>query len=202
MKKIGYLLVLSIISFNAIAQETTDEAVEKPVGFQKDKLFTGGSLNLSFGNRTTALGISPYFGYSLNRFIDVAASVGVNYISQRDVLYSGDKARQTIIGPGAFVRIYPVHFLFAHAQYEYNFIRVKYFPLNNLPTETQRFQAPSVLVGGGYTSGRKDGTMFYYLSVLWDVANNKNSPYVDELNRAIPIFRAGIQIGLFQNHGR
>ncbi len=204
MKKIWYFLIGSIISFNAIAQEKTDEDDDKPRGFQKDKLFTGGSLNLSFGNRTTALGISPYFGYSLNKFIDIAASVGVNYISQRDVEINGDKVRQTIIGPGAFVRVYPVHFLFAHAQFEHNFIKFKYIPdaNNTYMPQTEHVKATSFLIGGGYTSGRRDGNTFYYLSVLWDVGNSIYSPYKDELNRAIPIFRAGIQIGLFQGRNK
>ncbi|MEO7264834.1 MAG: hypothetical protein ABIW38_07975 [Ferruginibacter sp.] len=206
MKKIWYFLILSTVSFNALAQEKTDENEDKPKGFQKDKLFTGGSLNLSFGNRTTALGISPYFGYSLNKYIDVAASVGVNYTSQRDPTgYGvGDKIRQTIIGPGALLRIFPVHFLFAQAQYEHNFIKYKYLssPNSSYADYTANIEANSLLVGGGYSQGRRDGTMFYYLSVLWDVANNANSPYVDELNRALPIFRAGIQIGLFQGKSK
>ncbi|MEO6405350.1 MAG: hypothetical protein ABIY51_06095 [Ferruginibacter sp.] len=201
MKKLWYLLFVLSISLNALAQEKAKDEEEKPTGFQKDKLFTGGSLNLSFGSGYTSLGLSPFFGYSLNKYLDAAVSVGYNYTSQRDLAYLGDKARQTVIGPGAFVRIYPVHFLFAHAQYEYNFIKFKYIPGNNLPNETQNFKVSSVLIGGGYTSGRKDGSMFYYLSVLWDVAKDKNSPYVDELSRTLPIFRAGIQLKLFQGKG-
>lgn len=200
MKKIWYFLVGSIISFNAIAQEKTGGDEDKPRGFQKDKLFTGGTLNLSFGNRITQLGISPYFGYSLNKYLDVAVSVGFNYSSQRDNIVAGDKVRQTIIGPGAFVRVYPVHFLFAQAQIEHNFINLKYIPdaNNTYMPQTEHLKSTSFLIGGGYTSGRRDGNTFYYLSVLWDVGNSIYSPYKDELNRAIPIFRAGYNIALFQ----
>jgi hypothetical protein len=202
--KNGFVFFLLItIAFNAAAQE--EEKSEKAGGFKKENLFTGGTLNLSFGNQVTALGLSPFFGYSINRFVDVAASVGVNYISQRDYSYynSNDKLRQTIFGPGAFVRVFPVKFLFAQAQYEYNFIRYKYI-LPGAPTEILNLKASSFLIGPGYAGGReRDNNSYYYISVLWDIANSKNSPYKDNLNRAVPIIRAGYNIALFQGrYGR
>jgi len=33
---------------------------------------------------------------------------------------------------------------------------------------------------------------------MWDVLKDENSPYTDNLNRAIPQIRAGFNIGLFQ----
>ena len=77
------------------------------------------------------MGIGPYFGYSVNKYLDVAVSANVNYTSQRDYFVYGDKVRQTVYGPGAFVRVYPVRFIFAQAQFEHNFIRVKYIPAEN-----------------------------------------------------------------------
>lgn len=174
---------------------------EEKRGFKKENLFTGGSITASFYSGGTVLGVTPYFGYSLNRFVDVAASVNFNYTSQRDIYVYGDKVRQTIWGPGAFVRLYPVKFLFAHAQYEHNFIKQKYYAVENsgYQDEVYKFNASSFLVGGGYCSGRQDvGDVFYYFSVLWDVKKDINSPYVDELRRTLPIFKAGLQIPLFQ----
>jgi hypothetical protein len=69
-------------------------------------------------------------------------------------------------------------------------------------------------VGGGFASGREKGsTTFYYISVLFDVLKNINSPYVNVTYNPndpsqqrvdiVPIFRAGINVGLFQNrYGR
>ena len=37
----------------------------------------------------------------------------------------------------------------------------------------------------------KDDKSFYYISVSCDLIRDKNSPYVDGLGRAVPIFRAG-----------
>ena len=64
-------------------------------------------------------------------------------------------------------------------------------------------------MGGGLAQGRQKGsTTFYYISVLFDVLKNVNSPYVsvsfDPNNPSqqrvdvIPIIRAGINVGLFQ----
>jgi hypothetical protein len=202
VEKICLILLLSMAFVNVSAQ---DEG-EKKGGFKKENLFVGGTVNLAFGNQITALGISPFLGYSINKYVDVAASLGIDYISQRDYTFynSNDKLRQTIYGPGAFVRIFPVKFLFTQAQYEFNFIRYKYLPPPNsgMPIEKNKYDAHSLLVGGGYAGGR-DGynKSFYYISILWDVANSNYSPYKDYLHRSIPIIRAGYNIALFQGKG-
>ena len=118
MKNIVLLLICASLYMTASAQ---DEEVKKG-GFKKENLFTGGNLTLQFGNQTTALGISPYFGYSLTNWLDFAASINFNYISQRDNSVPGDKIRQTVYGPGAFVRIFPVKFIFVQGHFEENFI--------------------------------------------------------------------------------
>lgn len=203
MKKLIFILLAFTEVITAQAQYEKDE--EKKGGFKKENFFTGGSVTASFFNGGTVLGISPYFGYSVNRFVDVAVSANYNYASQRDNVVYGDKLRQTIAGPGAFVRLFPVRFLFAQAQYEYNFIRQKYIALPNsgYQNTTERVKASSALVGGGYCSGREDvGDVFYYLSVMWDLKKDVNSPYTDGLNRALPIVRAGLQIPLFQGGRR
>lgn len=199
MKKVIGVILGMVMTVSLQAQE--EEAETKAKGFKKENLFTGGSVTVSFFSGGTVLGISPYFGYSVTKFIDVAVSGNVNYTSVRDVSSYGDKVRQTVIGPGAFVRLYPIRFLFAQAQYERNFIKEKYlYPSNtSLPSETTRYSASSILVGGGYCSGRQEpGDIFYYFSVMWDVKKDVLSPYVDGLNRAVPIIRAGLHIPLFQ----
>jgi hypothetical protein len=152
------------------------------------------------------MGISPYFGYSINKFVDVGAGFGYNYISQRDYYLFDDKLRQSVYGPTAFVRLFPVKFLFATAQYEFNMQRVKYIAPSNsgLGNERYRFDAHSLLLGAGFSGGRDFPfeNSYYYLSVLWDVGKSANSPYKDFAGRAYPIFRAGYNIALFQGGGR
>jgi hypothetical protein len=202
MKKALVLLFIPLC-FHAVGQnQNQDENKEvKKSGFQKDKLFTGGSANIGFSNGTTMLGITPQLGYSLTNWLDAGITFNLNYISQRDY-YTTDKIRQTTYGPGAFLRLFPVNFLFGTAQYEYHIIQLKYMS-SNFPTVKNKVNANSFLLGAGYAGGRERGSnTYYYLSVMWDIAGDPNSPYVDQLGRPNAVIRAGYNIGLFQGRNR
>ncbi len=200
MKRVSTLMLTLLISFGSYAQQDEKEEENKG-GFKKENLFTGGSVSASFFSGATVLGISPYFGYSVTKWLDVAVSANLNYISQRDYEVPGDKARQTTYGPGAFVRIFPVNFIFLQGHYEYNIIKQNYIAAPNSINfyPDGKFNASSMLLGGGYASGREDGKqVYYYMSLMFDISKDKNSPYVDGLGRTVPLIRAGIQVPLFQ----
>jgi len=192
-------LVLTLHSF-AQSEKSEGEEKSKSKGFKKEKLFTGGSVAAGFSTYSTVLGVAPQFGYSLTNWADAGIVFNLNYSSQRDYINYGDKLRQTVYGPGAFVRLFPVNFLFATAQYEFNFIHSKYIPADGTSPSLQNLNASSMLLGFGYAGGRfPGGNTYYYLSILWDVLGDKNSPYIDGPGRSYPIIRAGYNIGLFQN---
>ncbi|MDQ6903778.1 MAG: hypothetical protein M3139_12300 [Bacteroidota bacterium] len=199
MKTIILLLLLPL-SFHSFAQSNDEKPAEKR-GFKKEKLFTGGSVTAAFSTYNTDLGISPQIGYSLTNWADAGITLDFNYLSQKD--YYDNKVRQTVYGPGAFVRLFPVNFLFATAQYEYNFIHLRSLPSNNGGVSYEdNVNASSLLLGAGYAGGRERGSnSYYYFSVSWDVLGDKNSPYVDGYGKSIPIIRAGYNIGLFQGRG-
>ena len=203
MNKKAILIVALLVNYFLVNAQTSEDDEEKKPFFKKENLFTGGSVNVNFGQGTFALGIGPYFGYSLNKYVDVAASFNYNYISQRDP-NSTLKYRQSILGPGAFVRLFPVKSLFVQAQYEYNFIKLKrIYGVAGYPNDVINYKAKSTLIGGGYCSGREGvGTGFYYFSVLVDVSKDLNSPYRDNFGRQIPIIRAGMNFPLFQGGGK
>jgi hypothetical protein len=201
MKKFILLAILFNIAICLNAQEKEEEKEkEKEKGFKKENLFTGGSISLAFYNNTFLIGGSPVLGYSITNWIDGGIVINYNYTSYRDYNFVfNDKLRQTVYGGGAFIKIYPVRFLFAQGQVEHNFIRQKFIP-NVGTTQTYKVDATSYLIGGGYTTGRygAGGPPFFYLAVLFDISGNINSPYSDGYGRAIPIIRGGIQIPLFQ----
>jgi len=208
MKKAIVLLLLPLC-FYAKAQnaaQNADENTGVKKGFQKDKLFTGGSLNLGFGDGSTQLGIAPQFGYSITNWADVGVTANWNYISQRDYNEYGDKLRQTTYGPGAFVRLFPLNFLFATAEYQFNLIHERYIPApgsSSFVPYSGHTNANSLLIGAGYAGGRQPGSnTYYFLSITWDVLGDPNSPYVDGLGRSVPVIRAGYNIGLFQKRYR
>ena len=199
MRKLFWMSAFLLIYGNAFSQE---EEISGEPFFKKENLFTGGTGNFSFGDQVTAVGLSPFLGYSLNKYIDVAASFGVDYISQRDYYAIGDKLRQTIYTPGAFVRLFPAKFLFGQAQLEYNIIKYNYIPAigSYLTSDKVVYQAKSMLLGAGISNGKDFPVQksYYYFSILWDVGKDIHSPYKDNLHRAIPIIRAGYNIALFQ----
>jgi hypothetical protein len=197
-----FLLIL-LSTYNVFAQ---DKDEEEKKGFKKEKLFTGGSISLSFFNNSFLIGVSPVFGYSLTRWADIGLVGNYNYTSYRDYYALNDRLRQSIYGGGIFTRLYPVRFLFAQAQVERNWIKLKYIPPSGSGgiSENSNGSANSILVGGGYTTGRdpEGGNVYGYLAILFDVSKNINSPYTDSYGRSIPIIRAGINIPLFQGQRR
>jgi len=200
-KLIILLFTLSVISLNSKAQ---DEEEKEKIPF-KQNLFTGGSISLAFYSNTFLIGGSPVLGYSITNWADLGIVVNYNYTVYRDYYVFDDRLKQYNYGGGGFVKLYPVRFLFAQAQWEYNFLKLKYIPPNNSGIEqTDRIEASSFLVGGGYTTGRqgRGGAPHYYLAILFDISNNPGSPYTDAYGRTIPIIRGGIQIPLFQGGGK
>lgn len=199
MKKITVTaFLLMVFALTGFAQSEEDSSEEKTGGFKKEYLFSGGNINLSFFSGVTILGASPQLGYSVAKWLDAGVIFGYTYTSERDP-YNNDKYRQTIIGPGAFVRLFPINFLFATVEYEHNFITQKYLPGSGGPTTSYHVDANSLLIGAGYTSGRSyRNSPYYYFSVSVDVINNKNSPYTDVYNNLLPVFLAGFNIPLFQ----
>jgi len=197
-KIILILLIASTISLYSKAQD--DEKEEKKKGFNKENLFTGGSISLAFYNNTFLIGGNPVFGYSITNWADLGIVVNYTYSSYRDYNFVfNDKLKQYVYGGGGFIKLYPVRFLFAQAQYEYNFIKQKFIP--NVGVEQEyKGEAGSFLVGGGYTTGRngRGGNPHFYLAVLFDISNKLGSPYLDSYGRTIPIIRGGIQVPLFQ----
>ena len=206
MKRIIIAAIFISTSFASFAQETSKDNNDASTGFKKENLFTGGDVSFSYYDYTTGIGISPVLGYSLNKWLDAGIVLNFNYSSQQitddNGYLTGDKLRLIDYGPGAFVRLYPVNFLFAQAQFENNFITQKYL-YSYGGTQTYSVSAPSLLVGAGYCIGRFDGngSPFVYLSIMADVLANRNSPYVETVAGSVvilPVIRGGIQIPLFQ----
>ena len=200
-KLIFFIFIASVISMDTKAQEKEEK---EKVPF-KQNLFTGGTISLAFYSNTFLIGGSPVLGYSITNWADLGVVINYNYIVYRDYRLFDDRLKQQNFGGGPFVKLYPLRFIFAQAQYEYNFLRLKYIPPPNsgYPQEKDGLEAKSFLIGGGYTTGRmgRGGAPHYYLAILFDVLHEPGSPYTDAYGRTIPIIRGGIQIPLFQGSG-
>jgi len=209
MKKLVTLyLVFLFFSTALMAQDDEEQR-----GFKKENLFAGGSITVSFFNSQTLLGANPFFGYKIANWLDAGVALNYVYSGTRDYYQYNDKVRQTVLGPGAFARLYPVSFLFAQCQFEHNFSKFKYVPPGGSPVETTTGDANSLLVGGGFAQGREKGSnTFYYICLLFDVMKNPESPYVNVTSNPsnplekrvdmIPIIRAGINVSLFSGRNK
>src|SRR5688572_22334378 len=149
------IVLLFIGSLVSLVVKAQDESEEEKRGFRKEWLFTGGSVSLGFYNNTFLIGASPVFGYSITNWADLGIVINYNYTVYRDYYVFDDRLKQNNFGGGPFVKLYPLRFLFAQAQYEYNFLKLKYIPPNNSGVQQKDdLEAKSFLIGGGYTTGR------------------------------------------------
>src|SRR5690349_1251602 len=83
-KSVFVLLLAAIFSGGyASAQGPREGDPEPKKGFDKSKLFFGGTFGLSFSNYYTLVNVSPQVGYRFNDYL--AAGAGVNFI------YSSEK---------------------------------------------------------------------------------------------------------------
>lgn len=203
-------LILSMVLLGSVTSILAqDEEQEK--GFKKENLFTGGSITAAFYTGGTILGANPIFGYKLANWIDGGIALNYTYQGSRDNYVVNDKIRQHVFGPGVFTRIYPVSFLFLHAQAEHNFNNWSYSDPTTGYKQNDVTDANSLLLGGGWAQGRQRGSnTFFYLELLFDVLKNPNSPYVNNIysngiivrTDAVPIFRAGVNVALFQGKNK
>jgi hypothetical protein len=62
--------------------------------------------------------------------------------------------------------------------------------MSNSTTLKYNYNAGSLLVGIGYGS-HFIGNRYSYVTLMMDILQNKNSPYRDQFNDPIPVFKAG-----------
>jgi hypothetical protein len=189
MKKIFVLFTLYVMMVSvSFAQDDSDKK-----GFDKSKLFVGGTFGLGFGSYSTAINISPQVGYRFSSLF--AAGVGINYAYYNYKYYyygSNDISQRNIYsyaGLNIFGRIYPIPQFFIHAQPEVNYIWGKqkfYNPDVEYKVPTQF--VPSLLLGGGAAIPAGRGA--FTISILYDVLQNNLSPYYRQ-----PVYGLGFNIG-------
>lgn len=188
MKYIWIVLVM-ITSLAASAQE------EERKGFDLNRMYVGGSLNLGFGTGSFAVGANPQVGYSVTNWLDAGITTNIIYSSQRYSLGPGFDIRQRTwnYGGGPFIKIFPINFIHLQAQYEYNWITGHAENLANNFREKFSVSAPSFLVGAGYGQ-RMIGQSSFFTTIMFDIMKHENSPYVlveGNTKTALPVVRAG-----------
>jgi hypothetical protein len=186
-----YLFAAILFAFVGSAAVAQDE--ENPVkkGFDKEKLFVGGTFGLSFGSYSSLVNVSPQIGYRFNRYLAAGAGVNFIYSSFKYSQYSAGDEKQTygVTGLNVFGRVYPIEYLLLQVQPEANYVWGKYKFYDGTTIKMDSKIVPSVLggVGGVIPMGR--GGLI--VMVQYDLLQNINSPYGSKA-----FYNFGYNIGL------
>ena len=185
--KIYLSCVILALSVSSFAQSDNDEQKGK---FKQENIFFGTSLNLGLANRSFNVGLNPEIGYSITKWLDGGVALNINYFSQNASEFSNIRFRNFNYGGGPFLRVWPLSFLHFQIQPEYNFISSSQKNVATGQTGTYNYNAASLLVGVGYGT-HVLGMQYSYVTLMIDVLQNINSPYRDQYNDPLPVFRAG-----------
>lgn len=188
MPKAFLLLFICIATTNAFAQNQNSDREKGK--FKQENIFLGTGFNLGIGSRSFNLGLNPEIGYSITNWLDAGVAVNINYFSQSPSDYSTVKYQNFSYGGGTFIRIWPVNFLHIQIQPEFNWINSTQKNISSGETFKYKYNAGSLLVGVGYGSHFL-GSRYSYVTLMMDILQNTNSPYRDQFNDPLPVFRAG-----------
>jgi hypothetical protein len=197
MKNLKTLITFMLLSISlaGLAQQNEAGADERKGKFKQENIFLGSSLNLALADRSFNVGLNPEIGYSITRWLDAGVALNINYFSQNASEFSSIRFRNFNYGAGSFLRIWPVNFLHLQIQPEYNWINSSQKNVLTGQSGNYNYNAGSLLVGIGYGSHAVGGH-YSYVTLMIDVLQNINSPYRDQYNDPLPVFRAGFGIYL------
>jgi len=145
----------------------------------RDRLFTGGSFGMSFGN-VTFVNVSPILGYMISPRL--SAGVGVLYQYVNDKRFTPNYERNDW-GTNVFTRFMLVPPIFLHAEYEYL----------NYDSFDDRLGFNSFMAGGGISQPLGRNAAFIAMALYNFSYVNDNTtiqPYADPW-----IIRIGITAG-------
>lgn len=192
-------LGLFIATLTQAQRPATYESGEKEKqGFNVNRIFVGGSINVGFSSYSFQAGGVPEIGYSITDWLDAGLGININYTSERaDPYYNGNTRYRTFnYGGGPFFRVYPIRFLFIQGQFEHNWITQKARDMNSgYDYPDFKSASNSLIAGVGYTQ-RIVGQSSFYTMLGIDLLNDTYSPYKDYNGRAYPIIRAGFNFYL------
>jgi hypothetical protein len=192
MFKYFCLSLLLLCSISAMAQNESNSNRGK---FKQENIFMGTGLNVGFANRTFNLGINPEIGYSITKWLDAGIVTNLNYYSQSPIDINAYKYQKLSYGAGSFIRIWPVNFFHIQIQPEFNWINSAEKSSVTGTTYKSNYNAGSLMVGIGYGS-HSLGSRYSYVTLMMDVLEDAKSPYRDQFNDPLPVFRAGFGVYL------
>ncbi|MCB0762308.1 MAG: hypothetical protein KDC12_12350 [Flavobacteriales bacterium] len=170
---LGCLLLLSIAGWS---QE------EKSF---KDRLYFNGGLQAGFSNSLFVIGASPSVGYMWTEKLSTGLGISFIYYSLNS---PAGKYQTSIYGGNAFTRYLFFDNFFAQTEYHMVNSDVPVYDTSTQSLQIKRSWIPMWYVGGGYRAPL-GGRAFATITVLYDLIDNRYSPYSN------PTIRGGISFG-------
>jgi hypothetical protein len=162
----------------------------------KQHLMVGGALSLGYASGEFLVGANPYVAYALKPWVDAGIVANIQYYSENNTAtYGNGTYHNTLLGAGAFARVYPLSFLFLQVQPEENKVWQKE-SLDGQTTGSLSYSVFDFLVGAGLKFGPQGSNSWGFISLLFDVSGSTLSPYNGPGGNIEPILRAGYNIGL------
>ncbi len=174
MKKIFTSLLCSLIMLVLMfpsSGKAQNPYMQNNRGSFTDKLYFGGQLGFTIGTYTS-ISIWPLVGYKATPKLSFGLQPGYEYISYD---YFGLDYSASNYGIRAFSRYRFIPQLYGHAEFAYINYELATDIVNN-EIITEREFVPFLFLGGGFSQPIA-GNAYMYAQVLFDVLQDKNSPY-------------------------
>lgn len=194
-QRLLFTTVLMLCICTCFAQDEPEAYDDRKGKFKQERVFLGTGLNFGISSTSYNIGLNPEIGYSITKWLDAGIGFNFNYFSQNATDYSPVRFKDFNYGINSFMRIWPVNFLHIQVQPEYNWTNSHQKDMISQQSGTFKSSAESLLIGVGYGS-RNIGGGYSYVTLMIDVLQNVHSPYRDQYNDPLPVFRAGFGIYL------
>lgn len=183
----------------------------QPKGFDPQRLIFGGGLGLSVGE-VTAISVAPTVGYRITDNFAAGVGIGFQYYQDRNFFevysnvsqqYEYFPLKSTFFYPSIWTRYVVFRNVFVQAEAEYDFQHFKVHVRDtdpNSPTVGEpvsyslNYKSPALLVGAGIRQPVSDRSSFVIMA-LYDVIQDKYSPYRNQENIPHIDFRFGFNVG-------
>lgn len=194
MKNIVLTVVVFFMVYISYAQQTDttqnmqpkyqeQQKIEKQQKPKADfkRIIYGGSVGFSFGSYTS-IRIYPMIGYRITPKL----STGLKFQYEFSKYHTGNQEYSYHnYGASIFTRFRFIPQAYIHA--EYNYMSYETYTVTN---ENGRYNVPFLFLGGGFVQ-RLGASAYAYAEILFDVLNDKNSPY----NEWAPFYTVGVSVG-------
>jgi hypothetical protein len=183
MKKIILLTLLPFLfSFTQITAAVKDSTIiTQPKEIKQpeiNKWYYGGTVGFNFWSDYFYLSVNPLVGYNVSQQFSVGGKIQYAYINDKRNNYADVTSHN--YGASIFSRYRPIQPIYLHAEFEYGSYEehtIYYYPLTQkTKIESKRNWVPFLYLGGGYVQQLSPNASVY-VEVLFDVIQDKNSPY-------------------------